>query len=162
MSVSACFLEDQGVRKVGIDRRGDTVIASVGDKTYQMQFRVTGRKVLVQLPDSQLEREFHQEVASRVHLFDADKNTLNFKFEDDFMERSKVAEADHKRVVAPMPGTVIKVCAVGPVKKGDVLLIMEAMKMEHTIRAQKDGVVKAVRGKVGQFVSEGEQLIDIE
>ncbi|MBQ3497783.1 MAG: biotin/lipoyl-binding protein [Clostridia bacterium] len=54
--------------------------------------------------------------------------------------------ADGKKVVAPMPGTVLKVlCSVGQaVKAGDTLFILEAMKMENEITAECDGVVKQI------------------
>eukprot|EP00795_Rhopilema_esculentum_P016758 gene16758-8218_t len=54
--------------------------------------------------------------------------------------------------VAPMTGTIVKV-NVQPgnkVKAGDILMIMEAMKMEHKIKAQKDGVVESIPYKEGQ------------
>ncbi|HRF99126.1 MAG TPA: biotin/lipoyl-binding protein, partial [Aggregatilineales bacterium] len=55
---------------------------------------------------------------------------------------------------APMPGQVIKVQVEGGqhVKQGDVLMILEAMKMEHRIIAPYDGVVSAIRYNVGQAV----------
>ncbi len=60
-----------------------------------------------------------------------------------------------------MPGTVIEifVTAEQNVKKGDRLLILEAMKMEHTVTAPKDGVVKSVFCRPGDLVSEGTELL---
>jgi len=65
---------------------------------------------------------------------------------------------------APMSGTVIAVLvkpgdAVG---KGATLLILEAMKMEHTIAAPGAGVVSAVNCRVGEQVQEGADLIDLD
>jgi 3-methylcrotonyl-CoA carboxylase alpha subunit len=56
--------------------------------------------------------------------------------------------------VAPMPGKVVKITAHEgtSVKAGDVLLVLEAMKMEHSVRAPEDGVVQQM------LVSEGEQV----
>src|SRR4051812_29730340 len=60
------------------------------------------------------------------------------------------------RLTAPMPGRVIALLAEpGPVEKGAPLLIMEAMKMEHTIRAPAAGVLKSFRHAVGDQVGEG-------
>jgi 3-methylcrotonyl-CoA carboxylase alpha subunit len=63
-----------------------------------------------------------------------------------------------------MPCTLTKVYfKVGDaVKKGDTLLIMEAMKMEHTIKANKDGVVLELHFKEGDFVEPGKSIMKIE
>ena len=65
---------------------------------------------------------------------------------------------------APMNGTIVShgVQAGDSVSAGDVLLIMEAMKMEHTIRAPVDGVVKAFHFQAGDLVDGGAQLLDFE
>jgi acetyl/propionyl-CoA carboxylase alpha subunit len=65
---------------------------------------------------------------------------------------------------APMPGKVIKVAVdVGQtVVKGQELLVVEAMKMENALRAPKDGRVKAVTARVGDMVSPGVVLVEIE
>ena len=67
-------------------------------------------------------------------------------------------------LAAPMPGKIVAVLtAVGrPVAKGTALLILEAMKMEHTITAPADGVVKAIHYAAGEQVAEGAQLITLE
>ncbi|MDR0873782.1 MAG: biotin/lipoyl-binding protein [Prevotellaceae bacterium] len=67
-------------------------------------------------------------------------------------------------VKAPLPGTIFKVevSAGQAVKKGDVLLVMEAMKMENNILAAKDGTVKAVYVQLGQTVLPGDALVDLE
>ena len=65
---------------------------------------------------------------------------------------------------APMPGKVIAlIAAVGAsVDKGAPLLVLEAMKMEHTISAPKRGTVKAFRYGVGEQVVDGVDLVDFE
>ena len=68
------------------------------------------------------------------------------------------------RVNAPLPGSIFKLnVSVGDsVKKGDVLLIMEAMKMENNILSEKDGVVKTVKVAVGDTVLQEDLLIELE
>jgi 3-methylcrotonyl-CoA carboxylase alpha subunit len=68
------------------------------------------------------------------------------------------------RLTAPMPGKVIAllVTAGQRVEKGAPLLVLEAMKMEHTIKAPRAGVVKALRFDAGDQVSEGVELVELE
>ncbi|MGH8231642.1 MAG: acetyl/propionyl/methylcrotonyl-CoA carboxylase subunit alpha [Steroidobacteraceae bacterium] len=67
-------------------------------------------------------------------------------------------------LAAPMPGRVIaQLIAPGSaVTKGAPLLILEAMKMEHTICAPANGIVRGFRAAVGEQVKEGSELIDFE
>jgi 3-methylcrotonyl-CoA carboxylase alpha subunit len=67
-------------------------------------------------------------------------------------------------LAAPMPGKIVAVLTVvgRPVAKGTALLILEAMKMEHTITAPADGVVKVIHYAAGEQVAEGAQLITLE
>lgn len=72
---------------------------------------------------------------------------------------------DHSgSLTAPMPGKIIAVPvkAGTVVKSGDVLLVMEAMKMEHTIYSPRDGVVEEVFYQPGDQVSDGTELIAIQ
>jgi 3-methylcrotonyl-CoA carboxylase alpha subunit len=71
------------------------------------------------------------------------------------------AEAHGGGLAAPMPGKVIAVLvdAGAKVERGAPLLIMEAMKMEHTIMAPAAGAVKEILYAVGDQVAEGAELI---
>ena len=66
-------------------------------------------------------------------------------------------------VKAPMPGTIMsfKVIKGQAVKRGDVLLILEAMKMENEIVAPSDGTVAGIRVPQGAAVNTGDPLIDL-
>lgn len=67
-------------------------------------------------------------------------------------------------VKSPLPGSIMKVLvSVGQkVKKGDVLLTMESMKMENNIMAEADGVVKAIYVETGKNVMQDDKLVDLE
>ncbi|TVT47313.1 MAG: acetyl/propionyl/methylcrotonyl-CoA carboxylase subunit alpha [Denitromonas halophila] len=67
-------------------------------------------------------------------------------------------------LLAPMPGKVISLIAAegAAVEKGAPLLILEAMKMEHTINAPAAGTVKAFRFAVGDQVGDGDELVEFE
>jgi len=74
------------------------------------------------------------------------------------------ADAHAGRLSAPMPGKVVQllVAAGDAVRQGQPMIVIEAMKMEHTIVAPRDGTVEAVRYAVGDLVEEGAELIALE
>ena len=63
-------------------------------------------------------------------------------------------------LLAPMPGTVVKVVAQADqqVAAGDVVLVLEAMKMQHTVTAPHDGTVTEINVEPGAQVAAGEVL----
>ena len=78
-------------------------------------------------------------------------------------KKEVTVSADQEVVEAPMPGNIFKVLVTEgqTVSSGDVLLILEAMKMENEIVASKSGKVTGVHVTVGQVVNAGDPLITI-
>jgi 3-methylcrotonyl-CoA carboxylase alpha subunit len=76
----------------------------------------------------------------------------------------EAAASGEAAVRAPLPGKIIdlRVKAGDKVSKGQPLLVLEAMKMEHTIAAPADGTIKSVRYAVGEQVAEGAELVEFE
>lgn len=70
------------------------------------------------------------------------------------------APAAGEQITAPMPGTIlaVNVSAGQAVKKGEVLMILEAMKMENEIMCPRDGVVASVHTSKGSAVESGALL----
>jgi len=101
--------------------------------------------------------------AGRAYVFGADgAHTLELY---DPLQHSEDAQADHGGgLTAPMPGKIISISvkAGDAVEKGQPLLVMEAMKMEHTISAPADGKVAEIFYAVGDQVAEGAELVAIE
>jgi 3-methylcrotonyl-CoA carboxylase alpha subunit len=91
---------------------------------------------------------FHAGVRTELELFDA-------------IAHAGADDAHGGKLVAPMPGKIVALLAAkgGAVKKGTPLLVMEAMKMEHTITAPSDGTVNEFLFAPGDQVAEGAELL---
>ena len=78
--------------------------------------------------------------------------------------RGRAGPRDQDALTPPMPATVVRI-AVTPgqaVKAGDLLIALEAMKMELPVRAPRDAVVRAVHCSPGELVQPGTVLLDLE
>ena len=77
------------------------------------------------------------------------------------MGMSQTGKGSLKEIKAPMPGLILdlKVAPGDLVKKGDVVLILEAMKMENSIKSPGDGIVKDVKVVLKQSVEKNQVLI---
>ena len=88
---------------------------------------------------------------------------IEFNIDAPRRSRGKAKSADHGQMTSPMPGKILKIF----VKAGDVvqagtpILVMEAMKMEHTIKASKEGVVEKIHFKEGDQVQGGVELVKL-
>lgn len=79
-------------------------------------------------------------------------------------KKPKADPSNPNQIGATMPGTTLKV-VVSPgsrVRRGEHLLITEAMKMETTVQAPRDGIVKEIFVKEGEAISTGDLLIELE
>jgi len=82
----------------------------------------------------------------------------------DPLAAAETIEAPTGRLTSPMPGRIAQL-HVKPgqaVKHGETLLVLEAMKMEHSILAPRDGVVDAIGYAVGELVEEGVELLSLK
>jgi biotin carboxyl carrier protein len=78
--------------------------------------------------------------------------------------RQRSGSRDQDAFTPPMSATVVRV-NVAPgdtVRDGDVLIALEAMKMELPIRAPRDGVIRAVNCRPGELVQPGDVLVELE
>ncbi|MBI4040811.1 MAG: acetyl-CoA carboxylase biotin carboxyl carrier protein subunit [Deltaproteobacteria bacterium] len=102
-------------------------------------------------------KETEYAVLSRGHLFLVD--LINPK-----ALTAKTKDIGEQKIVARMPGKIIKILTqVGDVvKKGQGLIIMEAMKMENELKAPTSGKVKSISVQVGATVETGTDLLHLE
>lgn len=152
---------------------------SVGQKDDDFEFQIGGQKIAVSgkpSQDASDPRELYATVGSRafhatvvpsrlggrstLHVF-VDGAQSVFRLPE---PKYSTGEVGASGCVAPMAGKVVKVSTTAGqhVKKGQPLVIMEAMKMEHVIRAPKDGVVKAIMFNQGDFVEGGKTVVTFE
>tara|TARA_R110002072_G_scaffold276051_1_gene437535 strand:+ start:281348 stop:281842 length:495 start_codon:yes stop_codon:yes gene_type:complete len=89
---------------------------------------------------------------------------LDVNIQDDIYKRDGLASADGGSMTSPMPGKILKVFVKvdDNVKSGEPLVVMEAMKMEHTIKASSAGKVSMINCEEGQLVDGGLALVEIQ
>lgn len=87
-----------------------------------------------------------------------------FTFEADAGGRRRRARAIAGSLTAPMPATVrrIETKPGQPVRRGDILIVLEAMKMELPVRAPADGTVARVNCREGELVQAGQELVELQ
>ncbi len=160
----------------------DVVVLHVGERDVRVPVRYEGDGFVLTLPTGAIAahgrlldngelraiigaRQFHVDVVR-------DGNDLDVFFTGKHL-RVRCEDRDHPGVhedvasgllVAPMPGRVISVLVDRDsiVETGQALMVIEAMKMEHTIHALVDGTVTAVSFGEGDLVEEGVELLVIE
>ena len=94
-----------------------------------------------------------------IHVFDGGLHHV-FVVVDPYLPPAETAD-HHGGLTAPMPGRVLAVFASQgqAVARGAPLVVMEAMKMEHTVTAPRAGTVERVFCAVGEQVKEGAELL---
>lgn len=120
----------------------------VNGNSYEVQVEELGSEV------SQVQRPVNQtQVSQPIQKQSTPKST----------QQSQPITSGGCSINAPMPGTVndIKISVGDSVKKGQVLLILEAMKMENEIFAPNDATVKSISTSKGASVNVGDVLITL-
>jgi len=121
------------------------------------------RKFKIKLEGKVYEAEVEEIVDGEAPAFSDIKKETGASTVDRAAQPRTNSTGSLKIVVSPMPGKIIAVkCAVGqPVKAGDVLLYLEAMKMEQEIKAKADGTVSDIKVAAGSTVQKDEILVII-
>ncbi|MCC2636507.1 MAG: acetyl/propionyl/methylcrotonyl-CoA carboxylase subunit alpha [Moraxellaceae bacterium] len=160
---------DVALVRVKLDDEVHEVRLTPGPQGYQYALASgTGRCTLraVIKGDYLLERDGHSQVFS----VERQGDHLHVFIEGEHIELVRTPRApsnaqagDERHYRAPMNGRIVSVNvqAGDSVQKGDTLLVMEAMKMEHRIRAHGEGVIAGIPVAAGDLVSEGQNLVDL-
>ena len=146
--------------ELNTDKLKELDLVSNGELTYHLLNKNKSFQVDV------IQADFNK----KEYIISLNSKTYNLKISDalDIMieemgysiNGSKKLDAVH----SPMPGIIIdiEVKQGDKVKEGDSILILEAMKMENSIKCPKDGIVKSVHTQKGDAVEKGKLLIELE
>ena len=99
------------------------------------------------------------------HHLDVFYNAETWRLEfDDPLEYADEHSDALNQITSPMPGAIthIPVKAGDSVSRGDVLIVMEAMKMEHSLKAGRDGFIESINVDVGDQVDAGTFVATLE
>ena len=150
---------------VGIEYRREGIVISAGGASGLVQGSVDGRKVVLAWNG---ERTEGRVVVSHDHAHDR-RSVFVAGLRYDLELANPASQFDHDEehgggLTAPMSGKILSVlvAAGAQVEKGAPLLVMEAMKMEHTISAPAKGRVAEIRFAAGEQVAEGAELVAFE
>ncbi|WP_395707283.1 biotin/lipoyl-containing protein [Casimicrobium huifangae] len=143
---------------VSVIADGDGYRIRIAGRELRARADIDGERITLTLGDAQRGARVLRSGGHRVVLLAGER------FEFDAVDRYAPPESEDGHgghLVAPMPGSVVSVLVkVGDtVKKGQPLIIMEAMKMEHTIVAPFDGAVEAIYFAAKEQVKEGAELV---
>lgn len=151
-----------GRRTVPVSFDPEKKTATVEGRTFQIQTTNYGNRVIVDLDGKTHSIEI---VQGRVYVNGEEQRFVLQKGKPRALGGKKSdAAGKGARIKPPMPGRIVSVdVKVGDhVKRGQGLLILEAMKMQNEITAPADGLVKAVNVKPGQTVDGNAVLVEIE
>lgn len=159
-----CFEDDAGKHSVQVEYAGNGQHwqLQIAGRTHTLEIHTASAERLLITLDG---RTLHATVVREAecwHLFDAHgQRSLRYL---DPLAHAGHTEAEGGRLTAPMPGKIVALLVEqgASVAQGAALLIMEAMKMEHTITAPAAGTVLALLYAVGDQVAEGAQLLDFK
>ncbi len=153
---------------VRVERSGSGYRVMIGDRSYDVDLATANNRLRsVTLGDDRQYLVAHHNDGSRHEVSFADRTIHLELFDPLAMKRRRREEEDGdggSHVRAIMPGRVVKVLVAegDEVRKGQGLLILEAMKMENEIASPRDGKVASIPVGAGKAVENGDDLVVLE
>lgn len=142
---------------------------TVNGKTYEVDFEtVSGQPVFSLIADGKSHEAYVRETDNEWQVLLRGR-LYPVKVEDEREKRLRaaagggVAETGEFHLKAPMPGLIVAVPVTEgqEVKKGQVLLILESMKMQNELRSPRDGTVSRIKVRVGESVEQKQSLLSV-
>lgn len=123
-------------------------------KEFNLSIEGVNRKIQAEIVDKKIWFKLNDQTFA-YDIFD-------LMLSENVKSKSMLKSAD--KICSPMPGKITKVfVSLGQkVKKGDSLIVMEAMKMEYTLKSDMDSVVESIQVKLADQVSLGQLLIKLK
>ncbi|MCH7382662.1 acetyl/propionyl/methylcrotonyl-CoA carboxylase subunit alpha [Acinetobacter dispersus] len=136
--------------------------AEYNGESYQISGQLLdAHTAVIHLNGTQQKLSFNQSLQGITLFYTGQSHKFRYIRQDYHQDDS---QADQGHLKAPMPGVVTQVLvgANHNVKKDDILMTLEAMKMEYTIRAPQDGVIVDAYFQVGDQVKAGDELVEFQ
>ncbi len=149
--------------KVEADADGSTLLVKIDDKIYKAKICRRDEHILqLHINDKNYQIVFAERGDERFLAVNG-RNYVLKRLAEQKERRGAIHAHATQDLTAPMPGKIMRVFAKDGdvVEVGQALLILEAMKMEHTIKAHRAGVVTGLSLKEGDQVQLGQALLDI-
>jgi len=145
-------------------RSGSNFTLSVDDETYEGVFsRKNGGIIQLNLGEKRT-MGFSERNGNEIYVY---ANGINYvlRKESSNTKQAAVEEENDDIVLSPITGKLLdkKVEDGAKVRKDDVIIVLEAMKMEHRLKAPRDGILsKLTVAEVGSQIKEGEVMFELE
>jgi len=161
------YLVDGTLRKIGIETHGAGWKIREGGSDVDVEIRRISDHALILSEGGRIHRAQIARDGERLLVrIDGREVVLAEPSERDGKAAGGEAggSGDGRRIIAPMPGKVIKVCVAAgeAVRKNQTLVIVEAMKMENEIKAASDGIILKVDVATGELVDAEKVLVELE
>ncbi|WP_199052084.1 acetyl/propionyl/methylcrotonyl-CoA carboxylase subunit alpha [Aquitalea sp. ASV15] len=155
------FRQGEQLHSVGLRYLEQGFVVTVAEQQFEVQARLQGRQLQATLDGLVLCASVVRQDQQRLLFVQGER--LQLEWVDPYAAAvDEVHGVTHLK--APMPGRVVTLLAKAgqTVRQGEPLLILEAMKMEHTIHAPADGVLRGFYFAAGEQVCDGDELVDFD
>jgi biotin carboxyl carrier protein len=157
------------IERVAVERNGERYQVRVGERAYEVEARALGAFVRSVLVDGASYEASVFRKGERVWAIGLRGRSTDVELVDPLAHLAEQAHGDaghrgHQTVVAYMPGRVVSVAVAegDAIEPGAPLVVLEAMKMQNEIQADRAAVVRRIHVVAGQAVEGGDPLLDLE